>query len=72
MWRQEGSHLVIDLTYTIHVIGARIIRCTPQERWALPQDHIPILVEIDIWGGGVLQANSMRYALEKLDTKGLI
>ena len=41
------------------------------EQWALIEDHIPIRIILSIAANISREATSTRYALDKLDTKGL-
>ena len=72
-WRRGQQNTVIDLTFASYAISQRVAFCGPEERWALPQDHIPIRVSIDTEvNAGEQNAKRMRYALSRLDIDGLI
>jgi hypothetical protein len=63
---------VINLTFASQAIYQRTVFCGPEERWALPQDHIPIRISLDIRPAADKQVERRRYALQKLDIEGLI
>ena len=65
-WKRGTQSSVIDLTFATAAIQERIIYCGVVDKWALTQDHIPILVQMDL-RPPVTGATSMRYALDKLD-----
>ena len=70
-WRRGPQNSVIDLVFASQAIRERIAFCGPEERWALPQDHIPIRISLDIQEAVDKQGKRMRYALQKLNIKGL-
>jgi hypothetical protein len=71
-WRRGAQKSVIDLTFASQELRERVEFCGPEERWALPQDHIPIRIKLDVQQAPDAQKESKRYALDKLDKEGLI
>jgi hypothetical protein len=71
-WRRGPQKSVIDLVFALQAICERTAFCGPEERWALPQDHIPIRISLNIQEAADKQANRRRYALQKLDREGLV
>jgi len=71
-WRRGTQKSVIDLTFASQELRERVEFCGPEERWALPQDHIPIRIKLDVRQAPDAQEESKRYALDKLDKERLI
>jgi endonuclease/exonuclease/phosphatase family metal-dependent hydrolase len=61
-WRRGPQATVIDLTFASDTIRERLEYCGPEERWAMPQDHIPIRINLNIRQAPDKQAKRMRYA----------
>ena len=53
------------------ILQQRLLFNRPIEKWALPQDHIPIKIDLDLRGADKPQKGRRRYALAKLDLKAL-
>ena len=70
-WRRGLQNSVIDLTFASPGISGRVVYCGPEERWAMPQDHIPIKIIVDVGQLRDTHAKRMRYALYRLDIEGL-
>ena len=70
-WRRGRQETVINLVFASQAISQRIEFCGPEERWALPQDHIPIRISLDVREANDKGAGRRRYALKKLDIQGL-
>lgn len=49
----------------------RLLFCGPEERWALPRDHIPVKIELDLQPGADPLQKCRQFALDKLDLEGL-
>ena len=49
----------------------RLLFNGPIEKWALPQDHIPIRIDLDLRGADKPQEGRRRYALAKLNLEAL-
>ena len=47
-WKRGPQHSVIDLTFASRGLCERAVFCGPEERWALPQDHIPVRLTLNI------------------------
>ena len=71
-WRRGHQNSVIDLAFASQGVRERIYFCGPEERWALPQDHIPVRITMDIQQARDAQVASRRFALQKLDRDGLV
>jgi len=70
-WRRGPQSSVIDLTFASQALRERVAYCGPEERWALPQDHIPVRISLDLHQANDKQEKRRRYATEKLDREGL-
>jgi hypothetical protein len=49
----------------------RVEYCGPEKRWALIQDHIPILIKLDVRQAPDAQNIRRRYVLHRLNSQGL-
>jgi hypothetical protein len=47
-WRRGPQKTVIDLVFVSQAVRERTGFYGPEERWVLPQDHIPIRISLDI------------------------
>lgn len=68
-WKRGYQQSVIDLIFASQYLQNRTLFCGPEDRWALTKDHIPIRTQLDLRTAP--QEPSRRYALDKLDRKGL-
>jgi hypothetical protein len=69
-WKHGQRESVIDLVFASRPLKESVMRCRPREDWAVAQDHIPI----DLCFGieALPRPPCKRFALNKLDTPGLI
>jgi hypothetical protein len=49
----------------------RVEYCGPEKKWALVQDHIPILIKLDVRQAPDAQDIRRRYAFYRLNNQGL-
>lgn len=69
-WRRGTRESVIDLAFAEQAISTRITYYGTMPQWALTRDHIPIRLLLDV-ASAVPRAENKRFALNKLDIRGL-